>query len=193
MRVNEIFYSLQGEGLHTGTPAVFLRLSGCNLKCPFCDTKHESFTEMTEEEIVEKVSAYPSRTIVITGGEPMLQLNASLTRLLHKAGFTIHIETNGSRLIPEGAEIDWVTCSPKDGGKVIIQHIDELKVVFMGKNSGQDMTQYDELKASEYRLQPLDTGNETQNLTVRQLTIDYILANPKWKLSLQTHKILNVR
>lgn len=193
MRVNEIFYSLQGEGLHTGTPAVFLRLSGCNLKCPFCDTKHESFTEMTEEEIVEKVSAYPSRTIVITGGEPMLQLNASLTRLLHKAGFTIHIETNGSRLIPEGAEIDWVTCSPKDGGKVIIQHIDELKVVFMGKNSGQDMTQYDELKASEYRLQPLDTGNETQNLTVRQQTIDYILANPKWKLSLQTHKILNVR
>ena len=193
MRVNEIFYSLQGEGLHTGTPAVFLRLSGCNLKCPFCDTKHESFTEMTEEEIVEKVSAYLSRTIVITGGEPMLQLNASLTRLLHKAGFTIHIETNGSRLIPEGAEIDWVTCSPKDGGKVIIQHIDELKVVFMGKNSGQDMTQYDELKASEYRLQPLDTGNETQNLTVRQQTIDYILANPKWKLSLQTHKILNVR
>ena len=193
MRVNEIFYSLQGEGLHTGTPAVFLRLSGCNLRCPFCDTKHESFTEMTEEEIVEKVSAYPSRTIVITGGEPMLQLNASLTRLLHKAGFTIHIETNGSRLIPEGAEIDWVTCSPKDGGKVIIQHIDELKVVFMGKNSGQDMTQYDELKASEYRLQPLDTGNETQNLTVRQQTIDYILANPKWKLSLQTHKILNVR
>lgn len=193
MRVNEIFYSLQGEGLHTGTPAVFLRMSGCNLKCPFCDTKHESFTEMTEEEIVEKVSAYPSRTIVITGGEPMLQLNASLTRLLHKAGFTIHIETNGSRLIPEGAEIDWVTCSPKDGGKVIIQHIDELKVVFMGKNSGQDMTQYDELKATEYRLQPLDTGNETQNLTVRQQTIDYILANPKWKLSLQTHKILNVR
>lgn len=193
MRVNEIFYSLQGEGLHTGTPAVFLRLSGCNLKCPFCDTKHESFTEMTEEEIVEKVSAYPSRTIVITGGEPMLQLNASLTRLLHKAGFTIHIETNGSRLIPEGAEIDWVTCSPKDGGKVIIQHIDELKVVFMGQYSGQDMAQYDELNATEYRLQPLDTGNETQNLTIRQQTIDYILANPKWKLSLQTHKILNVR
>lgn len=193
MRVNEIFYSLQGEGLHTGTPAVFLRLSGCNLKCPFCDTKHESFTEMTEEDIVVKVSAYPSRTIVITGGEPMLQLNASLTRLLHKAGFTIHIETNGSRLIPEGAEIDWVTCSPKDGGKVIIQHIDELKVVYMGQNSGQDMAQYDELNATEYRLQPLDTGNETQNLTIRQQTIDYILANPKWKLSLQTHKILNVR
>lgn len=192
MRVNEIFYSLQGEGLHTGTPAVFLRLSGCNLKCPFCDTKHESFTEMTEEEIVEKVSAFPSRTIVITGGEPMLQLTASLTRLLHKAGFAIHIETNGSRLIPEGAEIDWITCSPKDGGKVIIQHIDELKVVYMGKDSNQDMAQYDDLKAAEYRLQPLDTGNETQNLIVRQQTIDYILQHPKWKLSLQTHKILSI-
>lgn len=193
MRVNEIFYSLQGEGLHTGTPAVFLRLSGCNLKCPFCDTKHESFTEMTEKQIVEQVSAFPSRTIVITGGEPMLQLTATLTQLLHNAGFAIHIETNGSRLIPEGAEIDWITCSPKDGGKVIIQRIDELKVVYMGKEYNQDMAQYDDMPATEYRLQPLDTGDEAQNLTVRQQTIDYILANPKWKLSLQTHKILNVR
>lgn len=193
MRVNEIFYSLQGEGLHTGTPAVFLRLSGCNLKCPFCDTKHESFTEMTEKQIVEQVSAFPSRTIVITGGEPMLQLTATLTQLLHNAGFAIHIETNGSRLIPEGAEIDWITCSPKDGGKVIIQRIDELKVVYMGKDYNQDMAQYDDMPATEYRLQPLDTEDEAQNLTVRQQTIDYILANPKWKLSLQTHKILNVR
>lgn len=193
MRINEIFYSLQGEGLHTGTPAVFLRLSGCNLKCPFCDTKHESFTEMTEQEIVEQVSAFPSRTIVITGGEPMLQLTASLSRLLHGAGFTIHIETNGSRLIPEGAEIDWITCSPKEGAKVIIQHIDELKVVYMGQDSDQDLTQYDSLNATEYRLQPLDTGNEEQNRIIRQQTIDYILQNPKWKLSLQTHKILNVR
>ncbi len=193
MRVNEIFYSLQGEGLHTGTAAVFLRLSGCNLKCPFCDTVHESYTDMTEEEIVELVSAFPSRTVVITGGEPMLQLTASLTRLLHTAGFDIHIETNGSRLIPEGAEIDWITCSPKEGGKVIIQHIDELKVVYMGQEANQDMKQYDELKATEYRLQPLDTGTEEQNLLIRQQTIDYILAHPKWKLSLQTHKILNVR
>lgn len=192
-KINEIFYSLQGEGLHTGTPAVFLRLSGCNLKCPFCDTKHESFTEMTEKQIVEQVSAFPSRTIVITGGEPMLQLTATLTQLLHNAGFAIHIETNGSRLIPEGAEIDWITCSPKDGGKVIIQRIDELKVVYMGKEYNQDMAQYDDMPATEYRLQPLDTGDEAQNLTVRQQTIDYILANPKWKLSLQTHKILNVR
>lgn len=189
MRVNEIFYSLQGEGHHTGTPAVFLRLSGCNLKCPFCDTQHESFRDMTEKDIVEQVSVFPARTIIITGGEPLLQLTSSLTRLLHEAGFAIHLETNGSRLLPEGADIDWVTCSPKDGGKVVIQRIDELKVVFMG----QDMSQYDCLKAKEYRLQPLDSGEELTNLLNCQKTLDYILQHPKWKLSLQTHKILNVR
>lgn len=189
MRVNEIFYSLQGEGHHTGTAAVFLRLSGCNLKCPFCDTKHESFTEMTEEEIVNEVSLFPTRTIIITGGEPLLQLTASLTKLLHEAGFAIHLETNGSRLLPEGAEIDWVTCSPKDGAEVIIQHIDELKVVFMN----QDMSQYDSLSAQEYRLQPLDSGDALQNRDIQKQTVDYILQHPKWKLSLQTHKILNVR
>lgn len=189
MRVNEIFYSLQGEGHHTGTPAVFLRLSGCNLKCPFCDTQHESFVEMSEEEIVNQASSFPTRTIIITGGEPLLQLTASLTQLLHNAGFAIHIETNGSRRLPEGAEIDWVTCSPKDGGKVIIQRIDELKVVFMK----QDMSQYDNLAAKEYRLQPLDSGDNDQNIINQQQTVDYILQHPKWKLSLQTHKILNVR
>jgi len=189
MRVNEIFYSLQGEGLHTGTPAVFLRLSGCNLKCPFCDTQHNSYVEMTEQEIADKVSEYPARTIIITGGEPLLQLTASLTRKLHQAGFSIHLETNGSMPLPEEAEIDWITCSPKEGADVVIPKIDELKVVYMN----QDMSQYDHLRAKEYRLQPLDTGNEQKNATICQQTIKYILDNPNWKLSLQTHKILNVR
>lgn len=189
LRVNEIFYSLQGEGAHTGTPAVFLRLSGCNLKCPFCDTDFAAFTEMSEEDVVAKVSQYPARTIVITGGEPTLQLTASLTERLHEAGFAIHLETNGTRQLPEGAEIDWVTCSPKDGGKVVIQRIDELKVVFQN----QDMSQYDCLKAKEYRLQPLDSSCEQKNAENLKQTIDYVLANPKWKLSLQTHKVIGVR
>lgn len=189
MRVNEIFYSLQGEGLHTGTPAVFLRLAGCNLRCSFCDTRHEAFTEVTEEEIVREASAFPARTIVITGGEPLLQLTASLCQKLHEEGFAIHIETNGTRLLPDGAVVDWVTCSPKDGGALRIQHIDELKVVFMG----QEMAQYDGIKAKERRLQPLDSGDAEANLINRQRTIDYVLAHPQWKLSLQTHKILNVR
>lgn len=188
MRVNEIFYSLQGEGRYTGTPAVFLRLSGCNEKCSFCDTQHESYTEMTEEEIVSTVSQYPARHIVITGGEPTLQLTPTLCALLHQAGFFIQIETNGSLPLADGTAIDWITCSPKQK-PVRIGRIDELKVLFMH----QDMRQYEGIEATEYRLQPLDSGNEEENRENLQQTINYILEHPKWNLSLQTHKILNVR
>lgn len=189
MRVNEIFYSLQGEGRHAGTPAVFLRLAGCNLRCPFCDTQHESFSEMTEADIVRQALTYPARTIVITGGEPTLQLNATLTRLLHEAGFAIHLETNGTRPLSEDVQIDWITCSPKEGGVVRIQRMDELKVVY----AGQDMTQYEHFQASERRLQPLDAGNEEANLIHCQRTVDYVLAHPEWRLSLQTHKLLHIQ
>ncbi|MBQ0073421.1 MAG: radical SAM protein [Prevotella sp.] len=188
MRVNEIFYSLQGEGHYTGTPAVFLRLSGCNMKCPFCDTQHTSFTEMTEEEIASHVSRFPARHIVITGGEPTMQLNAKLTALLHNEGFFIQIETNGSLPLQDGVSLDWITCSPKDA-PIAIQRIDELKVLFMN----QDMSQYDGIQAKEYRLQPLDSGNEKENAENLQQTINYILEHPKWNLSLQTHKIINVQ
>lgn len=203
MRVNEIFYSLQGEGHFTGTPAIFVRLSGCNQRCPFCDTRHEGYTEMNEEEIVaEALRLYPhtapsafsaqdgvkARHIVITGGEPTLQLNAVLTRLLHDNGFFIQIESNGSVMMKEGVEVDWVTCSPKEM-PVIIQRVDELKVLFMR----QDMAQYNSIAAQERRLQPLDSGNAVENADNLRDTINYILDNPQWKLSLQTHKILNVR
>ena len=91
MRINEIFYSLQGEGHFTGTPAIFIRFSGCNLKCSFCDTDHSHYTEMTEEEIVGEACKYPARHVVITGGEPLLQITASLTDKLHGAGFFIQM------------------------------------------------------------------------------------------------------
>ena len=113
MRVNEIFYSIQGEGHYTGTPAVFVRLAGCNLNCWFCDTEFHSFTEMSEDEIVAEASQYPSRYMVITGGEPTLQLTASLTSKLHAIGFYIMLETNGTQPLPEGCAVDWITCSPK--------------------------------------------------------------------------------
>lgn len=188
MRVNEIFYSLQGEGRFTGTPAVFLRLSGCNEKCPFCDTQHESYREMSEDDIVSAVSQHPSRHIVITGGEPTLQITPALTDKLHAAGFFIQIETNGSLPLPDGASIDWVTCSPKYR-PVVIGQVDELKVLFMN----QDLSQYDGIQAQEYRLQPLDSGDaDTNNENLKQ-TIDYILRHPKWNLSLQTHKILKIQ
>ena len=188
MKVNEIFYSVQGEGRYTGTPAVFLRLSGCNLKCDFCDTQHSTFAEMSEDEIVDKVAAYKARHIVITGGEPTLQLTPSLTHKLHQAGFFIQIETNGSRPLPEGCRVDWVTCSPK-AAPVVICPIDELKVVFWG----QDITQWETQEVKEHRLQPLDTKDNLRNREILNLTLDYILEHPLWTLSLQTHKIIDVQ
>ena len=121
-RINEIFYSLQGEGFHSGTPAVFVRFSGCNLACPFCDTDFSAYEEMTARQIAERVEALlPEETlslrspiIVLTGGEPALQVDRELLIGLHTLlSLPIHIETNGTLPLPE--EIDWVTCSPKEG------------------------------------------------------------------------------
>lgn len=187
MRVNEIFYSLQGEGEHTGKPAVFVRFAGCNLKCPFCDTDFTSYTEMSEDEIVDAVRQYPSNIVILTGGEPTLQLTSSLLYKLCEAKRQVHIETNGTNQLPEGP-INWVTCSPKYA-TLHIQRIDELKVVYQG----QDMTPYDDIAAKVYSLQPCDTGDSVKNQEILQQTINYILQHPKWKLSLQTHKIINVR
>ena len=115
MRVNEIFYSLQGEGRFTGTAAIFIRLSGCNLRCSFCDTRHDDYTLYTENDIVAAIASYPARHVVITGGEPTLQLTRLLVDKLHEAGKFVQIETNGSiALEPDVvAAIDWITCSPK--------------------------------------------------------------------------------
>lgn len=199
LRVNEIFYSLQGEGRYTGTPAVFVRLSGCNEKCPFCDTQHLSYNEMTEAEIVESVCAFGAHHVVITGGEPALQMTTSLAERLHERGLFIQMETNGSVKLPEDCHIDWVTCSPKSL-PVILQKVDEVKVLFPFMD-GMDAFISDvlpELKSRnsgrlEMRLQPLDTGNDAKNAKIIKDTIDYILENPEWSLSLQTHKMLEIQ
>ena len=201
MKVNEIFYSLQGEGHYTGTPAVFVRFAGCNLRCWFCDTDFEKGVEMSEDEIVEAVLQYPTRYVVITGGEPTLQITASLCDKLHAHGLYLMMETNGTRSLPEGCQVDWITCSPKlidvEEGKrkiatIRLRHIDELKVVFEDSPT-QDMALYEQIPATEYRLQPCDTQDPLCNQAILNKTIKYILLHPKWKLSLQTHKILNVR
>lgn len=199
MRVNEIFYSLQGEGRYTGTPAVFVRLSGCNEKCPFCDTMHLSYREMTEEEIVEKVCEYGTHHVVITGGEPTLQMTASFAEKLHEKGLYIQMETNGSVMLPEGCNVDWVTCSPKSL-PVVIQKVDEVKVLYPFVE-GMDRFFSDVLPRLqsgaegrlEMRLQPLDTGEETENRKIIKDTIEYILKHPEWSLSLQTHKMLKIQ
>ena len=112
-KINEIFYSLQGEGYHTGTPAVFIRFSGCNLKCDFCDTRHEEGEMMTDEDIVNEIGKYPAVMVILTGGEPSLWIDDAFIDLLHRAGKYVCIETNGTKPLP--VAIDWVTCSPKQG------------------------------------------------------------------------------
>ena len=193
MRVNEIFYSIQGEGRWTGTPAIFVRLAGCNLRCPFCDTNHEQGEEMTEEEIVKRVQEFPAHHVILTGGEPSLQLTESLITRLHEADKYVAIETNGTHPLPLG--IDWVTLSPKfefcKNGLVRIDSYNELKIVY----NGQNMSIYDDLasKCSNCYIQPCDTYNQTTNENILAESIQFIQSHPKWKLSLQTQKILNVQ
>ena len=195
-RVNEIFYSLQGEGFWTGTPMVFLRFSGCNLKCPFCDTAHEGYRKMSAEEIVQEVVAAGGACgrVCVTGGEPGLQLDRALVDALHGAGMRVHVETNGTRRLPEG--VDWITLSPKTDvkglrgdGTVVLERADEVKVVFEDGVDGK----WAEFPAEWHFLQPCDTGDEAKNRAVLAETIDHIQRNPVWRLSLQTHKLLNIR
>lgn len=194
MKVNEIFYSLQGEGYNTGKAAVFVRLSGCNLKCPFCDTDFSKYTEMTEEQIVDNVCklSIDCHFVVITGGEPTLQDTTLLIDMLHQNGYKVAMESNGTRKAPYN--VDWLTISPKksflkNGGDVVVKKCNELKLVFNGENEPQDFG----IKADHYYLQPCDVKEPKRNSEIINKVVEYIKTNPIWKLSLQTQKILNVR
>lgn len=192
MRIVEIFYSLQGEGFFTGTPAIFIRFSGCNLKCPFCDTEHQIYKEYTEQEVIDIVSKYQAKLVVITGGEPTLQLTSSLVDKLHSVGKFVAIETNGTREIPNN--IDWITVSPKQQfvgmpGLLHIKKANEVKVVFDNKHDINDFG----IIAEHYYVQPCDTGDDIKNKEIINNCIEFIKNNTQWKLSLQTQKILNVQ
>lgn len=179
-KINEIFYSLQGEGFHTGTPSIFIRFSGCNLKCSFCDTRHEEGILMSDEEILAEVEKYPAASVILTGGEPSLWIDAEFVELLHKAGKYVCIETNGTRSLPDN--IDWVTCSPKQGARVEIARMDELKVVY----EGQNIAAYEQFSANHYFLQPCSCGNVSE-------TVNEVMQHPNWRLSLQTHKLIDIQ
>lgn len=191
MKINEIFYSLQGEGHFTGTPAIFLRVSGCNLKCSFCDTSHHAFVEMSPAQIIEEIKRYPAKHIVITGGEPSLQIDRDFVDALHQNGLFVQVETNGIEPIPEN--IDWITCSPKYK-PICLHQVDELKCIYEGKQSEKKICSlYREIKASYYYLQPCDVKDAARNAEITKECINYIKNNPHWRLSLQTHKILNIQ
>lgn len=193
-RVNDIFYSLQGEGRNAGRAAVFVRFSGCNLKCDFCDTEFSDYREMTGLEIVEAMRAAIAAVggtsggaiAVLTGGEPTLQVDGKLVSLIHEAGFPfIAMESNGTH--EPTANLDWLTVSPK--AKPVVKRCSELKVLFDGKTPVRD---YD-IHADYYYLQPEDTGDAERNREITAKCVEYIKTHPRWRLSLQIHKLINIK
>ncbi len=194
MRVNEIFYSLQGEGFFTGTPAVFIRFSGCNFKCPFCDTNHVSFEELSEREIVDRVAEYPAQLVVVTGGEPALQLTESLVDKLHLENRFVSVETNGTLPLPQN--VDWITLSPKlsfvgEKGRVALSYADEVKVVYDGIHPIDE--QVIGVETDSLFIQPCDTGDPKRNKDIIAQCVEYIKLHPQWRLSLQTHKLIGIQ
>jgi len=208
-KVKEIFYTLQGEGTHAGRPAVFCRFASCNLwtgreedrsrsVCKFCDTdfvgtdgpgggKFASAAELADAVKNKWPTAIPDARpmVVCTGGEPLLQLDQTAVDAFHARGFYVAVETNGTQSAPQG--IDWLCVSPKSTAEIVLCSGDELKLVYPQADCLPD--QFEHLDFSSFRLQPMDGPNLASNT---QAAVAFCLANPKWRLSLQTHKYLGI-
>ncbi|MBS0336941.1 MAG: 7-carboxy-7-deazaguanine synthase [Proteobacteria bacterium] len=206
--VKEIFYTLQGEGANAGRPAVFCRFAGCNLwsgreedrataVCRFCDTDFVGTDGDgggkfdTPEALARAVAAHwpadrGNRFVVCTGGEPLLQLDAPLVAALRAEGFSIAVETNGT-LEPPAGDL-WLTVSPKAGAPFVLKRGSELKLVY--PQPGAEPEKFEGLAFEHFFLQPMDSPDRERNTV---LATEYCLAHPKWRLSLQTHKIIGIR
>ncbi len=204
--VKSCFYTLQGEGRQAGRPAVFLRFAGCNLwtglerdrhraTCKFCDTdfvgtdgegggKFASASELAAH-VADRWPEGGTPYVVCTGGEPTLQLDTELVTALHQRGFEVAIETNGTKPVPDG--VDWICVSPKAGARLVQLHGDELKLVFPQPDAMPD--KFAELDFEHLLLQPMDGPDLTANTAA---AVAYCLANPRWGLSMQTHKLLGI-
>jgi 7-carboxy-7-deazaguanine synthase (Cx14CxxC type) len=208
--VKELYYTLQGEGAQTGRPAVFLRFAGCNLWsgreedrasaiCRFCDTDFfgtdgpgggkfasaGALADAVAETWPRAASTVSRPCVVCTGGEPLLQLDEALVAALHQRGFEIAIETNGTLDVPPG--IDWICVSPKAGATLRQMEGDELKLVY--PQPGAEPERFERLAFRHFSLQPMDGPAREENT---ELAIQYCLAHPRWRLSLQTHKLLGI-
>jgi 7-carboxy-7-deazaguanine synthase len=207
--VKEIFYTLQGEGAQAGRPAVFCRFAGCNLWsgvekdrtqaiCSFCDTdfvgtdgkgggKFSSPNALARaiSECWPKGNTSGRRFVVCTGGEPLLQLDEPLVDALHTEGFEVAVETNGTRLAPQ--RLDWICVSPKANAPVVLAHGDELKLVYPQEQAQPE--RFENMEFRHFLLQPMDGPNRERNT---ELAVAYCKAHPKWRLSIQTHKILGI-
>jgi 7-carboxy-7-deazaguanine synthase len=206
--VKEIFLTLQGEGAHAGRAAVFCRFAGCNLwsgreqdraaaTCRFCDTdfvgtdgtlggRYASAGELADAIAAQWTGAGANRYAVLTGGEPLLQVDKALIDALHARGFEIGVETNGTIDPPEG--MDWICVSPKAGADLVIRAGHELKLVYPQANAAPEA--FVDLAFERFSLQPMDGPDAIEN-TAR--AVDYCLRHPQWRLSLQTHKTLGIR
>lgn len=207
--IKEIYYTLQGEGARTGRPAVFLRFAGCNLwsgierdragaVCKFCDTDFvgtdgpgggkfpdaEALARTVEEKWPRTSMAQPY--VVCTGGEPLLQLDEALIGALHAHHFEIGIETNGT--LPPPAGIEWICVSPKADAELALTRGDELKLIY--PQPGAPPERYAALAFDHFFLQPMDNEDRAANTAA---AVEYCLAHPKWRLSLQTHKLIGIR
>ncbi len=206
--VKEIFYTLQGEGAHTGRPAVFCRFAGCNLwsgreadraeaVCRFCDTdfvgidgdgggRFATADALADAVVAAWGGAGGAPLVVCTGGEPLLQLDAALVEALHARGFEIAVESNGTQDPPAG--LDWICVSPKAGAPLRLRQGNELKLVF--PQEGAEPERFESLEFDHFFLQPMDGPRVADNTSA---ALAYCLAHPRWRLSLQTHKLLGIR
>lgn len=204
-KIKEIYYTIQGEGFHTGQAAVFCRFTGCNLwsglekdrqsaVCKFCDTDFRGtdgvnggkYTAIQLTQKIHELWVGDTRPFVVfTGGEPGLQLDDTLVSECQSAHIYTAVETNGTVALPEG--LDWITVSPKANAELVLTTGSELKLVYPQVEHSPD--DFEHLDFDHFYLQPCDDANQSDNI---KSTTAYCLANPKWKLSLQTHKILGI-
>lgn len=192
-RINEIFYSLQGEGVRVGTPNVFVRFTGCNLKCSRdverfdCDTEFASGVSLTLEQLWEKLSLYPCKNIILTGGEPSLQTDQALIDALRDDGYYIALETNGTESVPQG--IDWICCSPKTSEHTLrVGKVNELKYV---RDVGQGIPK-PILQADHHLISPAWHPEGLHPETLHHC-MELVKQNPTWRLSAQYHKVWSIR
>jgi 7-carboxy-7-deazaguanine synthase len=199
--INEIFYTLQGEGVNTGKPAVFIRFARCNLWtgreadreaaiCRFCDTDFLHGKRMALEDILSRVTNLtrgirPRPMIVLTGGEPLLQVDAALINALRR-DYYVAVETNGTQGLP--APVDWVCVSPKAATSLVLRCGDELKLVY--PQTGGEPERYEDLTFRVFWLSPMDGPDIAQNT---KAAVEYCLEHPRWRLNIQTHKVIGVR
>ncbi|MEJ6734925.1 MAG: 7-carboxy-7-deazaguanine synthase QueE [Flavobacteriales bacterium] len=191
----EAFYTIQGEGYHSGKSAYFLRVGGCDVGCHWCDVKESWDANLHPpthiNDILEKVKDCPSKTVVITGGEPLMWNMEPITTLLHENGFEVHIETSGSH--PYTGDFDWICLSPKKNippKDEIIGKANELKVIIYNNDDFNWAQKFAAISSKECKLflQP-EWSKSEQMLPV---IIDYVMSHPKWNISLQTHKFMNI-